>query len=112
MVARREQELRLLNGEPAEQFDKFKKTAKGRDDEGALRDTTTIKLEWKHGATLLRLDWSAKASANWQGAMVEQYGGDAYPGWHTSDSQSIKSVFTIFSAAKRERRDEQIAGWC
>jgi predicted metal-dependent phosphoesterase TrpH/energy-coupling factor transporter ATP-binding protein EcfA2 len=84
LAARREQELTQLgpNSEPSAQFEDFRKTAKGRDDKGALRDNTEIRVEWKHDDGRLRLSWRTDG----QGAVVEEWDDDR---WLESSSQSV-----------------------
>ncbi|HXF07270.1 MAG TPA: AAA family ATPase [Candidatus Acidoferrales bacterium] len=43
--------------EPRERFEAFRAIAKGRDDRGALKPDTIIRVEWQHEATRLRLCW-------------------------------------------------------
>jgi energy-coupling factor transporter ATP-binding protein EcfA2 len=85
LATRREQELKSLgeNSEPWEQFEAFGKIAKGRDDKGALRPDTKLRVEWKHEETKLRLNWRADG----QGSAVEEWNEER--GWQPSASQSI-----------------------
>nr|WP_220463690.1 AAA family ATPase [Sediminihaliea albiluteola] len=87
LAARREQELTQLgpDSEPRAQFDDFRKTAKGRDDKGALRDNTEIRVEWKHDEAQLRLRWRADG----EGVVVEEKDGDQ---WQASSSQSVNAA--------------------
>lgn len=87
LAARREQELAQLgpDSEPRAQFDDFRKTAKGRDDKGALRDNTEIRVEWKHDEAQLRLRWRADG----EGVVVEEKDGDQ---WQASSSQSVNAA--------------------
>lgn len=85
LATRREQELKLLGeqSEPWEQFEAFRKIAKGRYDKGALYSNTELCVEWKHDETLLRLRWRADG----QGSAVEEWNEER--GWQPSASQSI-----------------------
>lgn len=87
LAARREQELTQLgpDSEPRAQFEDFRKTAKGRDDKGALRDNTEIRVEWKHDEAQLRLRWRADG----EGVVVEEKDGDQ---WQASSSQSVNAA--------------------
>lgn len=87
LAARREQELTQLgpNSEPRAQFDDFRKTARGRDDKGALRDNTKIRVEWEHDDTRLRLHWCADG----QGVVVEEWDDNQ---WLESSSQSVNAA--------------------
>jgi len=102
LAARREQELTQLgaDSEPRAQFDDFRKTARGRDDKGALRDNTEIRVEWEHDDTRLRLRWRADG----QGVVVEEWDDSQ---WLESSSQSVNAArFPL-----REVRDEALRGW-
>lgn len=85
LATRREQELKSLgeNSEPWEQFEAFRKIAKGRDDKGALRPNTELRVEWKQDEISLRLRWRADG----QGSAVEEWNEER--GWQPSVSQSI-----------------------
>ncbi|MAT52640.1 MAG: chromosome segregation protein SMC [Porticoccaceae bacterium] len=87
LAARREQELTQLgpDSEPRAQFEDFRKTAKGRDDKGALRDNTEIRVEWEHDDTRLRLRWRADG----QGVVVEEWNDNQ---WLESSSQSVNAA--------------------
>jgi energy-coupling factor transporter ATP-binding protein EcfA2 len=87
LAARREQELTQLgpDSEPRAQFDAFRKTARGRDDKGALRDNTEIRVEWKHDDARLQLQWRADG----QGIAVKEWDGNQ---WRDSTSQSVNSA--------------------
>lgn len=87
LAARREKELTQLgqNSEPRAQFDDFRKTARGRDDKGALRDNTKIRVEWEHDDTRLRLQWCADG----QGVVVEEWDDNQ---WLESSSQSVNAA--------------------
>lgn len=87
LAARREQELTQLgpDSEPRAQFDAFRKTARGRDDKGALRDNTEIRVEWKHDDARLQLQWRADG----QGNAVKEWDGNQ---WRDSTSQSVNSA--------------------
>lgn len=59
LATRREDELQALpkDSEPRERFEAFRQIARGRDDKGALRPTTAIRVEWQHEDKHLRLCW-------------------------------------------------------
>lgn len=87
LAARREQELAALDpsSEPRLQFDAFRKIARGRDDKGALREETVVRVEWQHEQSRLRLLWRADG----QGVVVEeQYQGQ----WRSANSQSVNAA--------------------
>ena len=81
LAMRREPEL---TGEPKAQFEAFRKVVSGRDDRGALRTSTVIRIEWQHEDARLRLNWRADG----QGAAVEEWRDKQ---WQTSSSQSINA---------------------
>lgn len=87
LVARREQELMQLvsDSEPRIQFGDFRKISKGRDEKGALRDNTKIRVEWEHDDTRLRLHWGADG----QGDVVEEWDNNQ---WLESSSQSVNAA--------------------
>lgn len=87
LAARREQELTQLgpDSEPRAQFEDFRKTARGRDDKGALRDGTEIRVEWEHDDTRLRLRWRVDG----QGVVVEEWDDNQ---WLESSSQSVNAA--------------------
>lgn len=87
LAARREYELTQLgpDSEPLAQFEDFRKTARSRDDKGALRDNTEIRVEWEHDETLLRLRWRADG----QGIVVEEWDDNQ---WLESSSQSVNAA--------------------
>ncbi len=84
LATRREQELAALpeKSEPREQFAAFHKVARGRDDKGALRPDTEVRIEWQHEDIRLRLRWRADG----EGVAVEEW---SEQGWQPSASQSI-----------------------
>lgn len=86
LVARRDQELTALGqtSEPRSHFDAFRKVAGGRDDKGALRVNTVIRVEWQHDEAQLRLTWQA----NGQGSVVEECRDGK---WFASSSQSVNA---------------------
>jgi len=61
LATRREHEIQALprDSEPRERFESFRQIPNKRDDEGALRPETTIRVEWQHEAARLRLCWAA-----------------------------------------------------
>lgn len=87
LAARREQEVTQLGQdiESRAQFENFRKTAKGRDGNGALRDNTEIRVEWKHDDTRLRLRWRVDG----QGVVVEEWDDNQ---WLESSSQSVNTA--------------------
>jgi len=86
LAARREQELMQLEpkSEPRARFEEFRKTAGKRDDKGALRDSTEIRLEWEYDSTRLRLRWRTDG----RGVVVEERDDDQ---WRESNSQSVNA---------------------
>jgi ABC-type lipoprotein export system ATPase subunit len=84
LAARREQELTALGqgNEPRAHFDAFRKIVNGRDDKGALRANTVIRVEWRHEDVRLCLLWRADG----QGPTVEEWRDDR---WQASPSQSV-----------------------
>lgn len=87
LATRRDQELAALpkDGEPRAQFDAFRKPATGRDDKGALRANSVIRVEWQHEEERLRLLWRADG----EGSVVEEWRGGQ---WHASTSQSVNAA--------------------
>jgi len=84
LAARRDQELTALGqgNEPRAHFDAFRKVVNARDDKGALRANTVIRVQWQHEDVRLRLLWRADG----QGTAVEEWRDDR---WQTSPSQSV-----------------------
>ena len=87
LAARRDQELAALpaGSESRTQFEGFRKVANGRDDKGAVRENTAIRIEWQHEADHLRLLWRADG----QGSVVEEWRGGQ---WQASASQSVNAA--------------------
>ncbi|MCL2875913.1 MAG: AAA family ATPase [Betaproteobacteria bacterium] len=87
LAAGRVQELTALgqDSEPRVRFDEFRRIANGRDDKGALRAETVIRLEWQHGEKRLRLLWQASG----QGVKVEEWCNEQ---WQASPSQSVNAA--------------------
>lgn len=87
LAARRDQELAALpaGSEPRTQFEAFRKIANGRDDKGAVRADTEIRVEWQHEADRLRLLWRADG----QGTVVEEWRDGC---WESSASQSVNAA--------------------
>ena len=87
LAARRDQELAALGqgSEPGVQFDAFRKPANGRDDKGALRANTVIRVQWQHEDAHLRLLWRADG----QGTAVEEWRDSQ---WQASPSQSVNAA--------------------
>lgn len=86
LAARRDGEIQALpkDSEPRERFEAFAAVAKGRDDKGALKAETVVRVEWEHDGRMLRLNWQA----NGQGAAVEEWREGR---WQPSPSQSINA---------------------
>lgn len=87
LATRRDQELAGLpkDGEPRAQFDAFRKPATGRDEKGALRPNSVIRVEWQHEEERLRLVWRADG----EGSVVEEWRGGH---WQASTSQSVNAA--------------------
>ncbi|MGI2324738.1 MULTISPECIES: TrlF family AAA-like ATPase [unclassified Methylococcus] len=86
LATRREGEIQALpkDSEPRERFEDFATVAKGRDDKGALKAETALRVEWQHEDQRLRLNWQA----NGQGAAVEECRDGQ---WQPSTSQSVNA---------------------
>lgn len=84
LATRREDEL-PVGSEPRERFEAFRQIAKRRDDQGALRAETTIRVESQHEETRLRLCW-ADGGRTLQ--VEEERGGQ----WLPSQSQSVNAA--------------------
>ncbi|MCX8086913.1 MAG: AAA family ATPase [Rhodocyclaceae bacterium] len=86
LATRREGEIQALpkDSEPRERFEAFATVARGRDDKGALKAETTLRVEWQHEDQLLRLNWQA----NGQGTAVEEWRNGQ---WQPSTSQSVNA---------------------
>lgn len=84
LATRRDAEIAALpdKSEPRERFEAFCTVSKGRDDKGALKPETSIRVEWQHGSTLLRLHWRQDS----QGPTVEEWRDGQ---WQPSASQSV-----------------------
>lgn len=87
LASRRDQELAALpaGSEPRTQFEAFRKVANGRDDKGAVRANTVIRIEWQHEADHLRLFWRADGL----GTVVEEWRDGR---WEPSASQSVNAA--------------------
>ncbi|WP_054284846.1 TrlF family AAA-like ATPase [Gulbenkiania mobilis] len=87
LATRREAEIQALpkESEPRERFEAFRMVAKGRDDEGALKPDTAIRVEWQHGTTRLRLCWRDEGKA----VEVEEWRDGQ---WQPSASQSVNAA--------------------
>lgn len=87
LAARRDQELVALGqeNEPGAQFEAFRKTANSRDDKGALRSNTVIRVEWQHENAEFRLIWQAEG----QYIAVEELRDGQ---WLRSPSQSVNAA--------------------
>lgn len=84
---RRDDELRRLGEttEPYRQFTSFAEPARGRDDNGALRDDTEIRLQLMRDGVLTHLRWRHDG----EGVVVEEQGEDGE--WAPSVSQAISA---------------------
>lgn len=77
--------LELVEGSDArKQFDAFRKIVKGRAGDGALKDKTDLKLEWRHDDARLRLVWRADGATT---AVEEWRDGD----WRPTASQAVNA---------------------
>jgi len=87
LATRREAEIQALpkESEPRERFEAFRMVAKGRDDEGALKPDTAIRVEWQHETTRLRLCWRDEGKA----VEVEEWRDGQ---WQPSASQSVNAA--------------------
>jgi ABC-type cobalamin/Fe3+-siderophores transport system ATPase subunit len=89
LATRREGEIQALpkDSEPRARFEAFRTIAKGHDDKGALRPETTIRVEWQHEDTKLRMSWFAPGNpARDLCDTVEEWRDGQ---WQPSASQSI-----------------------
>jgi energy-coupling factor transporter ATP-binding protein EcfA2 len=86
LAAQPKSELTALGekNEPQAHFDAFRKIANGRDDKGALRANTFIRVEWQHESARLRLVWSA-ADGNHS---VQEWHNEQ---WQASVSQNVNA---------------------
>jgi hypothetical protein len=84
---RREQEVMALpeGSEPREEFTAFRRVSKGRDEKGALKPDTELRVEWRHEQVRLRLLWRADGQA-----AVEEWRAEG--GWQPSVSQSVNAA--------------------
>jgi energy-coupling factor transporter ATP-binding protein EcfA2 len=87
LAAQRDQELAALGqaSEAGVQFEAFRKAASGREDKGALRTNTVIRVEWRHEDLQLRLLWRPDL----QSTTVEEWRDG---GWQLSASQSVNAA--------------------
>ncbi|MCY3820570.1 MAG: AAA family ATPase [Gammaproteobacteria bacterium] len=85
LVYRRAEELNARGGdtEPRRRFDSFATIAKSRDDDGALRDVTEIRVELCREGVAHRLRWRQDGG----GAMIEEQNNDGH--WQPSPSQAL-----------------------
>jgi energy-coupling factor transporter ATP-binding protein EcfA2 len=91
LVTRREAEILALpeDSEPRERFQSFRVVTKGRDDRGALKPETSLRVEWQHEGRLMRLNWLAPGSpAHGLADAVEEWHDGQ---WQASSSQSINA---------------------
>lgn len=82
LATARADELNRLadDAEPRRRFADFCKVAKGRDGQGALRESTEIRIEWRHEGRDRRLVWR-------QAGGIEAQEADGRGDWPTSASQ-------------------------
>jgi hypothetical protein len=87
LATRRENEIQALpkDSEPRERFEAFCAIAKGRDDRGALKPDTIIRVEWQHEVMRLRLCWRDEGKT----VDVEEWRDGR---WQPSVSQSINAA--------------------
>ena len=85
LAYRRDEELRRLgeDAEPRRRFESFATVAPSRDGDGALRDSTQIRIELSRDGVAHRLCWRGDG----QGAAVEEL--EEQGGWHKSASQAL-----------------------
>ena len=85
MAYRRDEELRRLGEktEPYRQFTSFAEPAKGRDDDGALRANTEIRIDLMRDGAVHRLHWRPDGG----GAVVEEQNESGE--WRASASQTL-----------------------
>ncbi len=86
IATQRENELEVLpeDSEPYERFQSFRRVTEGRDDPGALRQDTEIRVEWQTENSLLRVTWQAADEK----AIVEEWQNDQ---WQQTESQAINA---------------------
>ncbi len=84
LAMRRDDELRLLD-EPRKHFESFRSVSKNRDDKGALRPETEIRVEWQREGLMYRLCWSVGRQA----VAVEEQMEDGQ--WRASNSQATNA---------------------
>lgn len=84
LATRREGEIQALpeDSEPRERFESFRQIARGREDQGAIRPETEIRVEWEQEGALLRLRWRADGQSP---SVEERRDGQ----WQRSASQDI-----------------------
>jgi len=84
LATRREREIQALpkDSEPRERFEAFRQIAKRRDDQGALRPQTTIRVEWQYEESRLRLCWADEGKT----LQVEEWRDGS---WQPSLSQTV-----------------------
>jgi hypothetical protein len=87
LATRRENEIQALpkDSEPRERFEAFRATAKGRDDRGALKPDTIIRVEWQHEVMRLRLCYCEERKT----VDVEEWRDGQ---WQPSISQSVNAA--------------------
>jgi energy-coupling factor transporter ATP-binding protein EcfA2 len=113
LTLRREGEARALSAEsqPRREFERFNRIARGRDDEGGLRESTVIKVMYRHQGARYRVTWRGNGSGH--GVEVWE---DMIDDWIPAESQEVKERFPlrIFSqgqiAALAGERSEALLG--
>ena len=89
LATRRETEIQALpkDSEPRERFEAFCTVSKGRDDKGALKPETSIRVEWQHDGALMRMHWFATGNVERDLADAVEEWRDGQ--WQPSASQSV-----------------------
>ena len=87
LAYRRDEDIRQLHEgtEPRRRFERFAKADKGRDGDGALRETTKIRVELMRDGMAHRLRWRQDG----QGEVVEERGANGQ--WLASASQEVNA---------------------
>jgi DNA repair exonuclease SbcCD ATPase subunit len=113
LALRRESEVQTLPAEsqPRRDFERFNRIARGRDDESGLRESTQIKVVYRHQGARYRITWVGNEYA----PSVEEWE-DRLDDWIPAESQEVKERFPmrIFSqgqiAALAGERSEALLG--
>ena len=87
LAYRRDRDIKRLSNdsELRRQFERFTKVVKGRDGDGALRESTEIVVNLMRDSVAHRLRWRQDG----QGEVVEEYNVDGQ--WQTSESETINA---------------------